>query len=575
VSGAEGPASGAELFLRALQARGTELVFMTPGTDTYPVQEAYARLAAAGEPLPRMVLSPFESLTSSAAQGAYLATGRAQVAFVHVDVGTANAAGSLNDAKGNRCAVVLCAGRSPISIEPTPGGRTKYINWAQDLPDQAALVRNYIKNEQVVYRPEAIPRTLHRAFQVAESDPAGPVYVQFPREGLVETTELGPALPAARFAGVPAGAPRPETVATVADWILQAEDPVVMTGYLGRDVEAVDLLVELSDLAGIGVSEYRGRTNFPLRHPHHLGFAPEAATRSADLLLVLEHDVPYVPVAEGPPEGTRLVHVGVDPVFENIPTWGFPCDLAIRSDSATFLRALLAELRARRTPAHEEAAAARSGRLAERHRAWSEAAWAPVPAEPDAPLPPALVGQLLNAALPERAVVFEEAVTSANPVALQLADVGPGRFFRNGGSYLGWALCAAVGYGMADPAALPVAVVGDGSFLFGVPSSTLWLARTQRVPLLTVVLDNAAYNSVRLAGRDGYPDGAQVRHGFVATDFAEPIAADRIAEACGVTGFAAATEDEARAALADAVKVVESGSPALVTIRTALSARAT
>ena len=568
------PATGAELFLRTLVERGTDLVFMTPGTDTYPVQEAYAKLAAAGEALPRMLLSPFESLTSSAAQGAYLATGRAQVAFVHVDVGTANASGSLNDAKGNRCAVVMCAGRSPISFEDTPGGRTKYINWAQDTPDQAALVRNYIKNEQIVYRPEAIPRTLHRAFQVAESDAPGPVYLQYPRESLMEPTTVAPHLDAQRFAGVRAGSPRADDVATVAQWLLEAADPMVITGYLGRDPRAVDLLVELSELVGVGICEYRGRVNFPLRHPHHVGFAPESATRKADLLLVLEHDVPYVPIAQGPPDATRLVHVGVDPAWEGIQTWGFPSDLSIRADGAEFLRAVIAEVAQRIGNDHRSTIAGRSQRLAQQHEEWSATAWAPLHAEPGEAMPPALVGQLLNDLLPDNAVIFEEAVTAANPIALQLADVAPGRYFRNGGSYLGWAMCAAVGYGLADDTSIPIAIVGDGTFLFAVPSSTLWMASRNSVPLLTIVVDNGVYNSVRLAGRDGYPDGAQVEHGFVATDFEQTPRADLIAEACGVAGFTAESEEEARSALADALKVVTSGRPALVTIKTAMSSRA-
>ena len=568
-------ATGAELFLRTLIARGTRLVFMTPGTDTYPVQEAYAKLEAAGEALPKMLLSPFESLTSSAAQGAFLATGQAQVAFVHVDVGTANAAGSLNDAKGNRCAVVMCAGRSPVSFEDTPGGRTKYINWAQDVADQAALVRNYIKNEQIVYRPEAVPRTLHRAFQVAESDAPGPVYLQYPRESLVESTDVAPQLDAQRFRGVRAGAPRADDVATAAEWLLAADSPMVITGYLGQDPATVDLLVELSELLGLGISEYRGRVNFPLRHPHHLGFAPETATRAADVLLVLEHDVPYVPISEGPDEATRLIHVGVDPTWQTIQNWGFPSDLPIRADGAEFLRALIAEVGGRITDEQRAAVSSRSDRLAQQHDDWTAQAWAPLFADQGEPMPPALVGQLLNAVLPDNAVIFEEAVTAANPIALQLADAKPGRYFRNGGSYLGWALCAAVGYGLADESSVPVAIVGDGSFLFGVPSSSLWMASHHSVPLLTVVVDNGVYNSVRLAGRDGYPDGAQVQHGFVATDFEQTPRADLIAEACGVTGFTADTEEEARAALADALKVVESGRPALVTIKTSKSSRAT
>lgn len=566
-------ASGAELFLRTLQDRGVGFVFLNPGTDTFPVQEAYAKLQAAGEALPRLLMCPFESLASSAAQGVYLATGRAQVAFVHVDVGTANASGSLNDAKANRTPVVLCAGRSPVSIEALPGGRSKYINWLQDVPDQGMLVRNYTKNEQIAYRAAAIPRAVQRAFQVAESDPAGPVYITFPREALMEETDLGHDVVAGRYPPVRSGSPNPEDVDLVADWILAAERPVVLAGYLGRDPEAVRVLIELSELAGIGVVEYRGRVNFPLTHPHHLGFQPEAATESSDLILVVEHDVPYVPVQNEPDPDTRLVHIGHDPYFETVQTWGFPSDLGIRADARRTFERLRDAITERLDADARARVVVRSQDLRREHDAWSQAAWSSITPAGGQPVPPAFVGQVLNEMLPDNVVVFEEAVTSANPIALQLKDLGPGRLFRNGGSYLGWAFGAATGFGLAGSGDIPVAICGDGSFLFAVPTAVLWFARTHQIPVLVVVVNNATYNSVRLAGRDGYPDGAQVRHGYVGTDFGETPHADDVARACGVAGFRAADGEQFRSVLEQAVKTVRAGQPALVTVDTTTADR--
>lgn len=561
-------ATGAELFLRTLEDRGVKYVFMNPGTDTFPVQEAFAKLREAGEPLPELVMCPFESLASTAAQGFYLATGRAQVAFVHVDVGTANASGSLNDSKANRTPVVLCAGRSPVTVEAVPGGRSKYINWLQDVPDQGMLVRNYTKNEQIAYRAAAIPRTVQRAFQVAESDPAGPVYITFPREALMEETDLGADIKASRFPSVAAGSPNPEDVDTIAQWILEAERPVVIAGYLGRDPEAVDSLVELSELAALGVVEYRGRVNFPLTHPHHLGFSPDAATESADLIIVIEHDVPYVPLDSVPGENTKLVHIGHDPFFQTIQTWGFPSDLGVRADGRRTVIAVRDAVAARLDEATKARIASRAEHLRAEHEQWSAAAWAPVEAPAGQPVSPTLLGQILAEMLPENIAVFEEAVTSGNPVALQLKDLGPGRFFRNGGSYLGWGLGAAAGYGLARGDDIPVALCGDGSFLFAGPSAVLWFLRTHEIPVLVVVVNNAVYNSVRLAGRDGYPGGAQVVHGYVAADFGETPHADEIARACGVAGFRASDGDGLRQALKEALEVVRSGHPALVTVDT-------
>ncbi|HVR79599.1 MAG TPA: thiamine pyrophosphate-requiring protein [Acidimicrobiia bacterium] len=564
-------ATGAQLFLQSLQDRGVRYIFMNPGTDTFPVQEAYAKLAAAGEQLPELVMCPFESLASSAAQGMYLALGRAQVAFVHVDVGTANAAGSLNDAKANRTPVVLCAGRSPVSIEPVPGGRSKFINWLQDVPDQAMLVRNYVKNEQIAYRAAAIPHAIQRAFQVAESDPAGPTYLTLPREALMEETNLAGDVVASRYPPVRAGSPNQEDVDRVADWILEANRPVVLTGYMGRDPGAVDALVELSETAGVGVVEYRGRVNFPLTHPHHLGFRPEAATEKADLILVVEHDVPYVPVLNEPSAATRLVHIGHDPFFETIQTWGFPSDLGIRADARRTLAALQAAVAHRLDQDSRSRIELRSDAFRKEHDAWSQIAWSQIASPPGQPATPTLIGQILSDELPPNVAVFEEAVTSGNPIALQLKDLTPGRLFRNGGSFLGWGLGAATGFGLARTGDIPIALCGDGSFLFAVPSAVLWFASTHQVPLLVIVANNSTYNSVRLAGRDGYPGGAQVRHGFVATDFGRGPAAHELARACGVAGYRAADGEEFRGALKQALNTVQSGEPALVTVDTAMA----
>jgi acetolactate synthase I/II/III large subunit len=567
--------TGAELFLRTLNERGVRFLFLNPGTETFPVQEAYAKLQTQGEPLPQLLLCPFENLASTAAQGAFLGLGSAQAALVHVDVGTANAAGTLNDAKANRTPVLLCAGRSPVSQEAVPGGRSKFINWLQDVPDQAALVRNYIKNEQIAYQPEAVPRVINRALQVAESAPAGPVYVSFPRESMMARTDAYPELDSRRFSAVHPGAASTDDVETLADWILSAHYPMVITGYLGRDISTPKALEELSDLAGLGVVEYRGRVNFPLTHPHHQGFRPETATEQADLIIVLEHDVPYVPNETRPPDETKLVHIGTDPYFETIQSWGFPSDLGIRATPLTVMQQLLLALRERLTPAAERRIADRKKQLSLQHAEWTREAWQRVEARPGEPVTATLAGQIIDEMLPSHSVIFEEAVTSANPVALQLRDLQPGTFFRNGGTYLGWALGAAIGYGLARPEAIPVALVGDGSFLFSVPSSALWFARQHAVPLLTIVLNNSSYNSVRLAARDAYPDGWQVKHGYVGTDMEDGPRPDLIAQACGIGGFSAQDGDEFRTELAHALKEVHQGRPAVVSVNTTLSARAT
>ena len=102
----------AEGFVEALVSQGVEYLFLNPGTDTFPVQEALRKLEALGRKTPKTVLCLFEIVALSAAHGYYAATGRAQAVLVHVDVGTQNLGGMLHNAQRGRAAVLICAGLS-------------------------------------------------------------------------------------------------------------------------------------------------------------------------------------------------------------------------------------------------------------------------------------------------------------------------------------------------------------------------------------------------------------------------------------------------------------------------------
>src|SRR5690606_17595319 len=148
---------------------------------------------------------------------------------------------------------------------------------------------------------------------------------------------------------------------------------------------------------------------------------------------------------------------------------------------------------------------------------------------------PMEVGALLSELAPD-AVVLEEAVTSGNPFAYGFEPGDEGSYYRNGGSYLGWGLGAALGARLGAPDRLVVTVVGDGSFIFGVPSAALWVSARYRLPVLIVILNNERYNSVVLASEQAYPDGAQARFGHVGSLLPDTPAFERIAEACDAWG---------------------------------------
>jgi thiamine pyrophosphate-dependent acetolactate synthase large subunit-like protein len=71
--------------------------------------------------------------------------------------------------------------------------------------------------------------------------------------------------------------------------------PIVITSYLGRQPAAVERLVEISDRIGVGVCEVSpSYLNFPGGHANHLGYRRNSFVEEADLILMLDVDVPWI-----------------------------------------------------------------------------------------------------------------------------------------------------------------------------------------------------------------------------------------------------------------------------------------
>jgi thiamine pyrophosphate-dependent acetolactate synthase large subunit-like protein len=115
---------------------------------------------------------------------------------------------------------------------------------------------------------------------------------------------------------------------------------------------------------------------------------------------------------------------------------------------------------------------------------------------PDGSLDIHHVGSALKTAVPEDTVFVVEAATCAMDLSDQLQVRRPGSWINSGGAGLGWSGGAALGVKLAHDAAghsspkFICQVVGDGCFLFSVPSSVYWIASRYGIPILTVVLNN-------------------------------------------------------------------------------------
>src|SRR5499433_3956462 len=172
----------AAAYLALLADRGVDYLFGNAGTDFAPLIEAYAQAAQTGVAVPRPMLATHENLAVAMAHGYGMVSRRIPAVMVHVSVGTANMVCAAMNAARENVAILLTAGRTPLTETGLPGARDGYIHWAQEMYDQAGMLREIVKWDYELRNGEQLATVVDRALAIAASEPRGPVYLTLPRE---------------------------------------------------------------------------------------------------------------------------------------------------------------------------------------------------------------------------------------------------------------------------------------------------------------------------------------------------------------------------------------------------------
>jgi acetolactate synthase I/II/III large subunit len=493
------PTIAAEAFLRALADHGIDYFFANPGTDFPPIVEAFSRAKKTNAKVPKPILVPHENLAVAMAHGAYLMTGRPQAVMVHVNVGTANTINNLTNLSRDRVPLILAAGRTPITEKGSFGSRSRPIHWAQEMFDQAGMVRELVKWDYELRMPGQVGDVVARGVEVAMAHPRGPVYLVLPREPLAASLPepVGPTKTRPQAAPVH---PDPRSIATLAEWIAAAERPLIVTATL--PVEAVPQLERLAERSAIPVVTHNPRTVcLPSSHSMHFGFEPGALLSDADLVIVLESDVPWIPHLQHPPAGCRVAHVGEDPFYVRYPMRSFPSDLAVQAGATQALEALARAVEPRLQMA-DARIAARRARLTERMR--NRRAQLTKDSATSPTISPEYLSHAIGEAVGKDAIIINEYPLRPDHCAREK----PGTFFALGpAGGLGWGLGAALGAKLAAPDAFVVATLGDGAYMFSNPMVGHWVSAVHNLPILTIVFNNSRYGAVRRATLSMFKDG--------------------------------------------------------------------
>jgi acetolactate synthase I/II/III large subunit len=504
--------STAHYFLEGLVDLGVEYIFANLGTDHVSLIEEIARWDKDGRKHPEMILCPHEVVAVHMAGGYALATGRCQAVLVHVDAGTANACMAIQNLFRYRLPVMLFAGRAPHTLHgELTGSRDSYVHFVQDPFDIASIVRPYVKWEYSLPSGVVVKEALARASAFAHSDPRGPVYMMLPRETLAEEWDEAamPAYPPARYGIVQAGGIEPTRAEAIAQALMAAENPVAFAAYLGRKPHAVATLDRLARACGIRVAEFNSiDLNIPQDSPCFAGADPLPLLEHADLGLLLDCDVPFVPQYAKRANAMKWIQIDIDPLKADFPMWGFPTDMRIQGDCAIVLQQVLDAVEARADDGYRR-------RVAERIANWGGAREASAKRRATASankgvsgaLNPAFVFATLSGKLAQDDVVLNEAIRNGPVLQEHVTRTKPQSYVGLAGGGLGFSGGMALGLKLAQPGRRIVQVIGDGGFHFSSPDSVYAVAQQYRIPIFTLVLDNGGWQAVKSAVQRVYPKG--------------------------------------------------------------------
>jgi acetolactate synthase I/II/III large subunit len=551
----------AEDYLDALGVHGIDHLFCNPGTDFAPIVEAYARAGRGNRKVPRPMVVPHENAALSMAHGYTMVTGRPQAVMLHTNVGTANSINMLIDASRDRIPVLLTSGRTPFTESGAEGSRSAYIHWAQEMYDQAGMLREMVKWDYEMKRGDQAARVVDRALELAMASPKGPVYLSLPREVLGEVVDT-PAESNRAHRLVPrAPTPSAPDIERLAEWIAAARAPVVITGLLGQDPRDAVVLSRLAEQWALPVIPFNTRYfAMSANHPMFQGSAPGPLLKNADLVIVIESDVPWMPSKEAPAADARIVQIGEDPLYARYPMRSFPSDLTITSSALSTLEALEQALHGRSGAFVEERRARLVTRSAELHAQWRNEAEQAGHGNKNTM---AWLNHCLRDVVDRDTIVVSEYSFRQEYCPLET----PGSLFSvSSAGGLGWGFGASLGAKLAAPERQVLSVLGDGAYMFANPTACHYMAQMQKLSVLTVIYNNALYNAVRRATLDMYGRGVAAEgDGRLLADLPAPNF-EKIVAAHDGHGERVERPADLPAALRRAADAVRGGQQALVNV---------
>jgi acetolactate synthase-1/2/3 large subunit len=573
---------GSDFMVDVIKALGIEYVCANPGSSFRSLHESI--VSYGGNAHPELLTCCHEESSVAMAHGYAKIDGKPLGVMLHSNVGLQHASMAIFNAYCDRVPVFLIVGNSLDAALRRPG-----VEWIHSAHDVAAMVRDFVKWDDVPVSLTHFAESAVRGYKIAMTPPMMPVLIVADgdlQEKPVETVST------LRVPKLPTIGPPQGDLAAVAEagrLLVAAERPVLVADRAARTPAGLARLVELAELLQAPVVDQGGRLNFPNRHPLNHSEGARAQIANADVIVGFEltdfwgtvnayRDQLHRTSRPATRNGVRLISITAGDLYvkgnhqdiERYPE----VDLAIAADAEATLPALIDVVKRLLTDDRKRIFGERGASLAvERQRLLDRAREAAANGWDVSPISTARLCAELWAQIKDSdwSLVSDASFVSTWPQRLWNFDQHYRFIGASGGYGVGYGAPAALGAALANRqrGRLSVAIQNDGDLMYA--PGILWTAAHHRIPLLSVMHNNRAYHQetmhlVRMASR--HQRG--IERSDVGTTLQDPnIDYAKLAQSMGIYAEGPITDPKSLGpAIGRALAVVRRGEPALVDVVT-------
>jgi acetolactate synthase-1/2/3 large subunit len=511
VTGNEKP--GSDFMVDVFKTLNIEYCAANPGSSFRGLQESLINYG--GNKSPEWLTCTHEESSAAMAHGYAKIEGKPMMIMAHGTVGLQHASMAIYNAYADRVPMYVVLGNI-LDVNFRRGN----AEWVHSVQDVASMVRDYIKWDDQPVSLGHFAESAVRAYKIGMTPPYEPVVLvadgALQEEPIHEKNLRIPKL-------VMSAPPQGDTAAVqeAAKLLVNAENPVIVTGRVARTPKAVDLLVELAEALQATVKDQRMRMNFPSAHPLYgdPGQLPQSPNLADyDEILGLEVQDFWGATHKQTPlnqfgmenrsstkAGAKIITISAIELNHksNYQDFGryVEADLAITGDAEATLPALIEAVKKLTTADRRRLMQDRGKKIAEAGVKWRQAHRETAGIGWDAsPISTARLAAEIWAQVKTEdwSLVSFDRMQSSWPTRLWDFKKHYQYIGAQGGAGIGYGLPAAIGAALANKkyGRLTVNIQNDGDLNYA--PGTLWTAAHHQIPILNIMHNNRAYHEERM-----------------------------------------------------------------------------